>query len=426
MTQPSAGPLTGIRVLELGSSVAGPFCGRLFADFGAEVIKVELADGDPVRSMGKRANGKSLYAASIFRNKRLVSIDLKTDRGRALVAALAAKADVVIENFRPGTLERMGLGYDALSAANPGLVLIRISGFGQTGPYAQRAGYGAIGEALSGLRGLTGDPDRPPSRIAASVTDEVTAIYGALGGMMALWSRAATGRGQVVDATLFESAFSLIEPHVPAFDKLGIVAERAGARLPDSSPNNTFTTRDGRYIHITAMGDPVFVRLAQAIGRADLATDPKYATQVLRSQHEEEIDALIAAWVGAHDLAAVVAALNDGGVPAAPIYTVADIFEDPHFKARDMLVRVADDALGTVALAGIVPKLSATPGAIRHTGHRIGEDTVDVLADVLGLSPAEIAALEQAGVVATGPARRERTPRAGPPAAARSANGAMQ
>ncbi|MCC7194149.1 MAG: CoA transferase [Gemmatimonadaceae bacterium] len=403
MTQRPSGPLAGIRVLELGSSVAGPYCGRLLADFGAEVIKVEVAEGDPVRSMGKRLEGKSLYAASIFRNKRLVSIDLKSPRGRELVGELAAKCDVLVENFRPGTLERLGLGYEALSARNPGLVMVRISGFGQSGPYAQRAGYGAIGEALSGLRHLTGDPDRAPARISASVTDEVTAIYGALGAVMALLARVTSGRGQVVDACLYESAFSLIEPHIPAYDKLGVIANRTGSRLPDSAPNNTYVTRDRRYIHITAMGDAVFVRLSAAIGRPELADDPKYATQLARSANEEELDGIIGEWVEARLLDEVVIALNAAGIPAAPVYTVEDIFKDEHFRARDMLVRMPDEDFGSVALPGVVPKLSATPGGIRHAGHGVGEDTVDVLSEVLGLTREEISRLEHERVVATQP-----------------------
>lgn len=402
----SFGPLEGIRVLELGSSVAGPFCGRLFADFGAEVIKVEVAEGDAVRSMGKRVDGKSLYATSIFRNKRLISIDLKTEEGRALVCRLAEKSDVVVENFRPGTLERMGLGYETLSQANPGLVMVRISGFGQSGPYAQRAGYGAIGEALSGLRHLTGDPDRPPSRIAASVTDEITGIYGCMGGMMALWARQGTGRGQVVDATLFESAFSLIEPHVPAYAKLGVVANRAGARLPDTAPNNTYVARDARYIHITAMGDAVFARLALVIGRPELATDARYQTQVARSDNEEALDEIIAAWVRARPLDEVVRALNEGSVPCAPIYTMADIFQDEHFRARDMLVEVPDPTLGSVTVAGIVPRLSATPGRVRHAGHEVGEDTTAVLQDVLGLTGEEIARLQAHRIIHASAAAR--------------------
>jgi len=386
----SGGPLEGIRVLELGSSVAGPFCGRLFADFGAEVIKVEVAEGDPVRSMGKRVDGKSLYAASIFRNKRLISVDLRSDEGLALVRQMAAKCDVVVENFRPGTMERMGLGYETLSQLNPGIVLVRISGFGQTGPYAQRAGYGVIGEALSGLRHLTGDPDRPPSRIAASVTDEVTGIYACMGAMMALWARQRTGRGQVVDASLFESAFSLIEPHVPAFAKLGFVANRAGARLPDSAPNNTYVTADKHFIHVTAMGDAVFARLALAMGQPELAQDPSYKTQVARSAHEEQLDALIGEWIGARARTQALEALSAHGVPCAPIYTVADIFEDEHFKARDMLLELPDDTLGTVTVAGVVPRLSDTPGRVRHAGHSVGEDSAAVLGELLGLGAHEI------------------------------------
>lgn len=393
MSQPHRGPLAGVRVLELGSSVAGPFCGRLLADFGAEVIKVEPAAGDAVRSMGKRLRGKSLYAASIFRNKRLISVDLKSPGGREVIKRLAEKSDVVVENLRPGALERMGLGYDALSAVNPSLVMVRISGFGQTGPYSQRAGYGVIGEALSGLRHLTGDPDRAPARIAASVTDEVAGLYGAFGAMMALWARAGTGRGQVVDATLLESAFSLIEPHVPIYDKLGIIANRAGTRLPDTAPNNTYLSADGSHLHITAMGDSVLLRLAQAIGQPDLATDDRYRTQVARSANEADLDAIIGAWVSSRTLAQTVDTLNQAGVPCAPIYTVADIFNDEHFRAREMLVRVADDTFETVTLPGVVPKLSATPGEIRHAGRRTGEDTFEVLRDVLAMTPGEIEAL---------------------------------
>lgn len=405
------GPLGNVRVLELGSSVAGPFCGRLLADFGAEVIKVELAEGDPVRNMGKHFAGKSLYAASIFRNKRLISIDLRSSKGRELIKRLAVKSDVIVENFRPGTLERFGLGYDTLSAENPGLVLVRISGFGQTGPYSQRAGYGVIGEALSGLRHLTGDPDRPPTRIAASVTDEVTGIYAAFGTMLALWSRSTTGRGQIVDATLYESAFSLIEPHVPAYDKLRVVAKRAGSRLPDSVPNNLYISSDARHIHITAMGDAVFARLAQAMGRPELAKDPRFDKQLARARNEDKLDAMIASWVAGQTLKQVIAALNASGVPAAPIYTVEDIFEDPHYKFREMLVRVPDETFGTVALPGVVPKLSETPGRVVHAGNKVGENTRDVLADVLGLTQAEVDVLEAEGVIACRAAHEQLEPR---------------
>lgn len=396
---PAKGPLEGLRVVEIGSSVAGPFCGRLLADFGAEVIKVEDVGGDPVRTMNKRVNGHSLYAASIFRNKRLTAIDLRHQEGRNLIARLAANADIVIENFRPGTLEKWGLGYDALSRDNPGLILVRISGFGQTGPYRNRPGYGIIGEAVSGLRHLTGDPDRPPGRINTSLTDEVTGLYAAFGAMMAVVARQSTGRGQCIDATLYESAFSLIEPHVPAYAALGIVAQRAGSKLPDSTPNNLYPTRDGRHIHITAMADGVFARLAAAIGRPELAADERYRTAVARSANEDALDAMIESWTVAHDLTHIERTLEQAAVPASRIFDIADIFADPHFKARDMLVEKTDPEIGPVTVAGVVPKLSGTPGQIRHLGGRTGESTQAVLHEVLGMSAAEIRQLEDRGVI---------------------------
>src|SRR6185312_13704321 len=296
------GPLAGHRVLEMGSTVAGPFCGRLLADFGAEVIKVEPAEGDPVRTMGKRFHGKSLYAASIFRNKSLVALDLRKPEGQAIARRIAAQCDVVVENFRPGGLEKWGLGYAELSRDNPGLVMVRISGFGQSGPYSDRAGYGVIGEAVSGLRHVTGDPDRPPSRVAVSITDYITGLYAAFGAVMALLARGKTGRGQYVDSALYECAFSFMEPHIPAFQKLGLVANRSGSRLPDSTPNNLYVSRDGQFIHITAMGDAVFRRLVGCMGAPQLATDARFADALERSRNHEEIDDLIGRWTSRHDL----------------------------------------------------------------------------------------------------------------------------
>ncbi len=249
------GPLSGYRVLEIGSTVAGPFCGRMLADFGAEVIKVEPAEGDPVRTMGKQFEGRSLYAASIFRNKKLVSIDLHSEEGRTLIRDLAAKVDIVVENFKPGTLEKWGLGWEDLSKLNPRLVMVRISGFGQDGPYSRRPGYGVVCEAVSGLRHLTGDPDRAPSRVGVSMTDYIAGLHGAYGAVMALMARDKTGRGQCIDATLFESAFNFMEVWIPAYDKLGFVPERTGSRLIGSTPNNLYPTADGTYIHITAMAE---------------------------------------------------------------------------------------------------------------------------------------------------------------------------
>ncbi|HXS51803.1 MAG TPA: CoA transferase [Usitatibacter sp.] len=394
------GPLAGHRVLEMGSTVAGPFCGRLLADFGAEVIKVEPAEGDPVRTMGKRFHGKSLYAASIFRNKSLVALDLRKPEGQAIARRIAAQCDVVVENFRPGGLEKWGLGYAELSRDNPGLVMVRISGFGQSGPYSDRAGYGVIGEAVSGLRHVTGDPDRPPSRVAVSITDYITGLYAAFGAVMALLARGKTGRGQYVDSALYECAFSFMEPHIPAFQKLGLVANRSGSRLPDSTPNNLYVSRDGQFIHITAMGDAVFRRLVGCMGAPQLATDARFADALERSRNHEEIDDLIGRWTSRHDLAELEAILHEAGVPATRIFTMADIFGDPHYAARGAIAQAPDEDLGEVAMAAPVPRLSHTPGAIRHAGHRIGEDTRAVLSGLLGMADAEIGGLERAGVVA--------------------------
>jgi crotonobetainyl-CoA:carnitine CoA-transferase CaiB-like acyl-CoA transferase len=394
------GPLSGYRVIELGSTVAGPFCGRLLADFGAEVIKVEPAEGDPVRTMGKRFHGKSLYAASIFRNKSLISVDLRTPEGQDIVAGLAEKSDVMVENFRPGGMERWGLGYERLSARNPGLVMVRISGFGQDGPYSQRAGYGVIGEAVSGLRHLTGDPDRAPARVAVSMTDYITGLYAAFGATLALLARGKSGRGQCIDAALYECAFSFMEPWIPAFEKLGYVANRTGSRLPESTPNNLYATGDGSFIHITAMGEAVFRRLCEAMGQPGLADDPRFTPATARSQNHEDLDDLIGAWAATKDLAELERILEQAQVPATRIYTIADIFADPHYKARGSIAHAPDADLGSVAMATVVPRLSQTPGAVRHAGHRVGEDTREVLQALLGLDPARIASLERAGVIA--------------------------
>jgi crotonobetainyl-CoA:carnitine CoA-transferase CaiB-like acyl-CoA transferase len=398
----SHGPLTGYRVLEMGSTVAGPFCGRLLADFGAEVIKVEPADGDPVRTMGKRFHGKSLYAASIFRNKALISVDLRHPDGQRIISDLAAKCDVVVENFRPGGLEKWGLGFAQLSAINPRIVMVRISGFGQDGPYSQRAGYGVIGEAVSGLRHLTGDPDRAPSRVAVSMTDYITGLYGAFGAALALLAREKTGRGQYIDAALYECAFSFMEPWIAAYEKLGHVAMRSGSRLPESTPNNLYPTGDRQFIHVTAMGDSVFRRLAAAMGRPELPEDPRFATAVSRSAHHADIDDLVAAWTSRHPLETLERMLADAGVPATRIFTIADIFGDPHYRARGSIVAAPDDELGTVAMAAVVPRLSETPGAVLHSGHRVGQDTRKVLGELLGLSGERIDALAAAGVVRCG------------------------
>jgi len=396
----ASGPLAGFRVLELGSTVAGPFCGRLLADFGASVIKVEAPEGDPVRTMGKRFAGKSLYASSIFRNKQLIALDLRKPEGREIVRDLAAKCDALIENFRPGTLERWGLGYEALRAINPGLVMVRISGFGQTGPYCQRAGYGVISEAVSGLRHVTGDPDRPPARVAVSMTDYITGLYSAFGATMALLARERTGQGQCIDSALYECAFSFMEPWIPAYEKLGFVATRTGARLPESTPNNLYPTADDGFIHITAMGDAVFRRLAAAMGRVDLVDDTRFCAATARSDHHEALDALIAEWTATLTLSELETTLEAHDVPASRIFTMTDIFRDPHYRARNTIVAAPDDDLGSVAMANVAPRLSGTPGRVVHGGRRIGQDTRAVLRDLLDYANDRLDALHAAGVIA--------------------------
>ncbi len=394
------GPLTGIRVLEIGSTVAGPFCGRMLADFGAEVIKVEPSEGDPVRTMGQQHDGHSLYAASIFRNKKLMSIDLRRPEGHALVRELAVKSDIVVENFKPGTLEGWGLGWEQLSSLNPRLVMVRISGYGQDGPYATRPGYGVICEAVSGMRHLTGDPDRPPSRVAVSLTDYITGLHAAYGAVMAIMARNVTGRGQFIDAALYECAFNFMEPWIPAFEKAGHVANRTGSRLPGSNPNNLYPTSDGSFILITAMADSLFRRLAQVMEQPGLAEDPRFAKALARNQNVEALDEIIARWTQSHPLAMLERKLTEAAVPATRIYTMADIFADPHYAARKSIVAAPDEAMGSVAMAGVVPRLSETPGGVRHAGRAVGQDTHAVLGDVLGYDAVRIADLVRAGVVA--------------------------
>lgn len=407
------GPLTGYRVLELGSTAAGPFCARLLADFGAEVVKIEAVEGDPIRQLGETVDGKSLYAASILRNKMIASFDLRKPQARAILKQLIPQFDIVVENFRPGTLEKWGLAYADLIRVKPDLIMTRISGYGQTGPYRDRPGYGVIGEAMSGLRHMIGDPDRPPSRVAIPLTDYITALYAAFGTVMAVLFREKTGVGQVVDATLIESAFSFMEAYVPGYEKTGKTGMRAGARLPNSAPNNLYPTRDGSYIHIAALADSIFRRLTAAMNQPELGVDPRFADQTARNQNEDLTDELVAKWTLSQDLPQLERILEAANVPASRVFTMADIFKDPHYRARDMLVQTTDDDLGAVTLAGIVPKLSATPGKVRWSGHRIGQDTRAILKKFSKLSDAQIDELASAGAVFCDPTSGPKVPSTG-------------
>ncbi|HSW18745.1 MAG TPA: CoA transferase [Ramlibacter sp.] len=379
----AAGPLAGVRVIELCNTFAGPACGRLMADFGADVIKVEPPEGDPVRQMGLFAEGVSLQAVSIQRGKRSIALDLKRAEGKKILHELLVNADVMLENNRPGVMERLGFDYDTLHRANPRLVVVRISGYGQTGPYASRPGYGAICDAFAGVRELTGDPDRPPSRVALATTDYLTAVYAAFGAMMALFHRQTSGKGQLVDAALYETAFSMMEGFVPAYEKLGHMPRRQGPSLPNVAPNSLYATSDG-HILIAANNDATFERLLRSMGQPELAQDPRFETVRLRGANAAELDALIAQWTRGYTGEQVEALLIEGEVPCSRVFTIADVFRDPHFAARQMLVDVPHPVLGSTRQQGIVPRLSETPGSIRWSGHEIGADSRSVLADDLG------------------------------------------
>ena len=393
--------LKGLRVIEMGQLLAGPFCGQLLADFGAEVIKIEPpGKGDPMREWGReKPHGQSLWWPVIARNKKSLTLDLRTEAGQEVVRDLARQSDIVLENFRPGTMERWGLGYDTLSALNTRLIMVRVSGFGQTGPYSHHAGFGAIGEAMGGLRHVVGSPDRPPSRMGISIGDSLAATFAALGAMMALHARHRTGRGQVVDSAIYEAVLTMMESLVTEYDKTGHIRERTGSILPNVAPSNVYPTADGSGILIAANQDTVFGRLARVMGRPELAEDPRYATHTARGERQEELDALIAAWTGDRAADDVLALMNDNGIPAGRIYRAPEMLEDAHFKAREAIVRVMHPQFGELAMQNVAPRLSDTPGAVRHPGPALGADTEAVLTEVLDYDTARVASLREAGVI---------------------------
>jgi len=392
--------LAGIKVIELGTLIAGPFAARILGEFGAEVIKIESPDGgDPLRKWRKLYEGTSLWWHLQSRNKKSVTVNLKHPDGVEVVRKLVAGADIVVENFRPGVLEKLGLGWEALSAINPGLVMLRLSGFGQTGPMAQQPGFGAIGESMGGLRYVTGFPDRPPVKTGISIGDSIAALWGALGALMALRHKEVNGgRGQVVDVALYEAVFAMMESLVPEFDVFGFVRERTGNIMPGITPSNTHTTKDGKHVAIGANGDAIFRRLMQAMGRNDLAEDLALADNAGRDARREEIYALIDAWVADHDEAAVLEALAAAGVPASRIYSVADMFADPQFLAREMLQTVTLPDGRSCRMPGIVPKLSLTPGETESLGPALGAHT-DAVLGALGYDAMAIQALREGGAI---------------------------
>ncbi len=392
-------PLSGIKVLELGALIAGPFCAKVLAEFGAEVTKLEPPGlGDPLRKWRYLKDGTSLWWHVQSRSKKSVTLDLRKPDGQAIAKKLAAGADIVVENFRPGTMEGWGMGYDALAAENPGLVMVRISGYGQNGPYCERPGFGVIGEAVGGLRYVTGAPDRPPSRVGVSIGDTLSALYGVIGALMALESRRKTGRGQVVDVALYESVFSVMESMLPEFDACGVVRERTGSILPGIAPTSAYRCSDETYVLIAANGDSIFRRLCAAMGRGDLANDASLAHNDGRAAKQQWLDGEIEAWTSTHPAADVLAAMEAAQVPASKIYSIADIVADPHYAARAMIrqIRLADGSM--LKVPGVVPKLSETPGDFDGGGPRLGQHTDEVLR-TLGHDDAAIDDLRRRGVI---------------------------
>ena len=399
--QDRSGPLSDLRVLEMGQLLAGPFCGQLLGDFGAEVIKLEQPGvGDPMREWGReKPHGKSLWFPVLARNKKSVTLNAREAGGQELIRRLVEKSDVIVENFRPGTMERWNLGWEELSAINPRLIMVRVSGYGQTGPYAARAGFGAIGEAMGGLRYVVGDPTTPPSRVGISMGDTLAATFAALGALMALHNVHRTGRGQVVDSAIYEAVLGVMESLITEYDQGDYIRERTGAILPNVAPSNVYPTKDGKMILIAANQDTVFRRLADAMGRPELGDDPRYAGHSARGDRQAELDDLIAEWTRTLDSLPLEATLHDHGVPAGNIYRAPEMLEDAHFKAREAIVRVADHTFGEIAMQNVAPKLSETPGGIRRAAPLLGEHNDEIYRGLLGLSEAELAALKDGGII---------------------------
>ncbi|MEP3778418.1 MAG: CoA transferase [Paracoccaceae bacterium] len=393
--------LSDLRVLEMGQLLAGPFCGQLLADFGAEVIKIEAPGvGDPMRQWGReKPYGKSLWWPVVARNKKSLTLNLREKDGQDIVRQLVKDTDILIENFRPGTMERWNLSYEELSKINPRLVMVRVTGFGQTGPYSKRAGYGAIGEAMGGLRYVVGDPSTQPSRMGISIGDELAAIHACMGAMFAIHARERTGKGQVVDSAIYEAVLNMMESLVTEYDVAGYVRERTGAILPNVSPSNVFDTADDKLLLIAANQDTVFKRLAEAMGQPELSEDERYATHSARGKYQKELDGLINEWTRTIPLTKLEERMNEFGVPCGLIYKAEDMLEDPHFKAREAIVDVEHPDFGPIKMQNVAPRLSDTPGAVRHVGPTLGEDNNYVLGELLNLDDDEQARLKDAGII---------------------------
>lgn len=394
-------PLSDLKVLELGQLIAGPYCGQVLADFGAQVIKIEPpGKGDAMRQWGEvDDHGEPLWWNVIGRNKQSLTLDLRQPEGQAILRKLAAQADILIENFRPGTMERWGLGYNVLTQDNPGLIMVRITGFGQDGPYSSRAGFASVCEAMGGLRYISGYPDRPSVRVGISLGDTLAGVHGAMGALLALHQREKTGQGQIVDSAIFESVLAMMESLIPEYERAGKIRERSGSKLPGIAPSNAYPARDGRDVIIGANQDSVFQRLCKAMGQPKLAEHPSYASHRARGENQQSIDDLIAAWTGQHDAQDVVDRLAEAGVPAGLIFRAPDMLDDPHFQARQAIVKVPDRHGEPLAMQNVFPRLSRTPGQIRHVGPALGEHTDAILKAWLDIDDAQLSELRASAVI---------------------------
>ena len=390
------GALKDLRVIELGQLIAGPFCGQLMADHGAEVIKIEQpGDGDPMRNWGRT---KSLWWEVVGRNKKSVTVNLRIPEGQNLVKQLVEKSDFLLENFRPGTMERWGLGWEDLKAVNPKLIMIRVSGYGQTGPYAHRAGYGGIGEAMGGLRNLVGDPSTPPSRVGISLGDSLAGTLACLGAMMALHHREKTGEGQMIDSAIYEAVLAMMESLVPEYTETGFVRERTGSILPKIAPSNVYPTRDGSLL-IGANQDSVFRRLCEAMGRPELAKVPKYVSHDARGKNQQELDNLIGEWTSTLSTAELSGLMEKHGVPSGKIYKAADMLEDPQYKAREALIKVDHERYKNLVMQNVFPRLSKTPGKVSTKAPELGQHNTEIFREWLGLGKDDIDRLRKQGAI---------------------------
>jgi len=397
----SNGPLADLRVIEMGTLLAGPFCGQLLGDLGAEVIKIEPPNqGDPLRAWGQeKINGKSLWWPVVARNKKAITLDMRQAEGQALLKELVKKTDFLVENFRPGTLEKWGCGYDELSRINPRLIMIRVSGYGQTGPYSSRAGFGAIGEAMGGLRYVVGDPSTPPSRMGISIGDSLAATFACVGALSALHYREKTGRGQIVDSAIYEAVLNMMESLITEFDKTGYIRERTGAILPHVAPSNVYPTNDGSMVLIAGNQDTVFARLTQAMGQPELAQDPEYSTHAARGRNQKKLDDLIGQWTRTKTPTELLDLMGESGVPAGLIYRAPEMLQDPHFRAREAIVSVPHPDFGELKMQNVAPKLSETPGSIRSPSPGLGQHNDDIYQNLLGLDAQAYESLKSRKVI---------------------------